>query len=153
MTEINHNWLWPNPHLKDIVVKGEHTDKLGHTNNVRYLEWLEAGAWDHIARLGCSWEVKEKLGKAMVIVRTEIDYLSASYEGDHLLLGTWITDSDLKLKSSRHFQIIRLSDSSTVLKAKMDFVCISLKSGRPTKMPEIFIAAHEEGLLQSGINK
>lgn len=153
MTETNHNWLWPNPHLKDIEVKTEHTDKLGHTNNVRYLEWLEAIAWDHIEALGCSWEIKKKLGKAMAIVRTEIDYLSASYENDHLLLGTWITYSDMKLKSSRHFQIVRVADGSTVLKAKMDFVCISLKSGRPAKMPEVFVTAHEKGLLQSGVNQ
>ncbi len=143
------NWLWPNPHLKEIEVTAEQTDRLGHTNNVRYLEWLEGIAWSHIEALGCGWEVKDALGKAMAIVRTEIDYLSASYAGDELLLGTWITSSDMKLQSTRHFQLINTSNGKTILKAKMDFACISLKTGRPAKMPEEFIAAHEKGLAQS----
>ncbi len=145
------DWQWPNPHLKAITVKAEHTDRLGHTNNVRYLEWLEGIAWDHIEALGCGWEVKEELGKAMAIVRTEIDYLSASYEGDQLLLGTWITSSDMRLQSARHFQLIRPADGKTVLRAKMDFACISLKTGRPTKMPAEFVVAHEKGLQQSQV--
>ncbi len=152
MSEETPNWHWPNPHLKDIEVKAEHTDRLGHTNNVRYLEWLEAIAWSHIDALGCGWDVKEQLGKAMAIIRTEIDYLSASYEGDKLLLGTWITSSDMRFKSSRHFQLINVGDGKTVLKAKMDFACISLKNGRLSTMPEEFIAAHEKGLKQSGAN-
>ena len=152
MNEAILDWQWPNPHLKEVTVNAKHTDRLGHTNNVRYLEWLEGIAWDHIEALGCGWDVKEKLGKAMAIVRTEIDYMSASYESDQLLLGTWITSSDMKFKSSRHFQLIRLSDSKTVLRAKMDFVCISLKTGRISKMPEAFVAAHERGLLQSGVD-
>ncbi len=152
MSENTSLWQWPNPHLKEITVLAEHTDRLGHTNNVRYLEWLESIAWSHIEVLGCGWDVKEKLGKAMAIVRTEIDYLAASYEGDKLLLATWITSSDMRVKSSRHFQLIRVADDKTLLKAKMDFACISLLTGRPSKMPEEFLIAHEKGLLQSGVN-
>ena len=153
MKKAAHDWQWPNPHLKEITVKAKDTDKLGHANNVRYLEWLESISWDHIEALGCGWEVKEKIGKAMVIIRTEIDYMAASYENDQLLLGTWITSSDMKFQSSRHFQLIRLSDGKTVLKAKMNFVCISLKTGQPAKMPELFVTAHQKGLLQSGENR
>ncbi|MFD2229507.1 acyl-CoA thioesterase [Alkalimarinus sediminis] len=149
MNKKSIEWQWPNPYLDEITVKSEHTDRLGHTNNVRYLEWLERIAWSHIEALGCGWEVKEALGKAMVIIRTEIDYLSASYEGDVLILGTWITSSDLKLQSTRHFQLINRSTGKTILNAKMDFACISLKTGRPSKMPEAFIAAHEKGLRAS----
>lgn len=140
-------WQWPDPYLEEIIVKSEHADRLGHTNNVRYLEWLEGIAWSHIEALGCGWDVKESLGKAMAIIRTEIDYLSASYAGDVLLLGTWITSSDLKLQSTRHFQLVNQATGKTILKAKMDFACISLKTGRPSKMPEAFVVAHQKGLM------
>jgi acyl-CoA thioester hydrolase len=144
-------WQWPNPYITQIRVEGLHTDRLGHTNNVRYLEWLEAIAWEHIDSLGCGWSVNKSLGKAMAIIRTEIDYLFASYEGDKLLLGTWITHSDMRLQSSRHFQLIRPIDGKTILNAKMKFACISLKTGKPSKMPEAFIKAHEKGLIQTGV--
>ena len=149
MNEQPVEWQWPNPHLNEITVKPAHTDRLGHTNNVRYLEWLESIAWEHIEALGCGWEVKESLGKAMAIVRTEIDYLAASYEGNELLLGTWITSSDLKLQSTRHFQLVNTSNGKTILTAKMNFACISLKTGRPSKMPNEIVEAHKRGLQAS----
>jgi len=140
------NWQWPNPHIQKIKVLSEHTDRLGHTNNVRYLEWLEAIAWDHIESLGCGWETMEKLGKAMAIIRTEIDYRAASYESNELLLGTWVTSSDKRFLCERHFQLFRTSDAKIILDAKMVFACIVLKSGQPTKMPNEFITALEKGL-------
>lgn len=143
------DWDWPNPFTHDITVSADDVDRLGHTNNGRYLAWLEAIAWAHIGALGCGWDVNEKLGKAMAITRTEIDYLASTYEGDHLLLGTWITESDLKVRSSRHFQLIRASDGKTVLRAKMLFSCISLKNGFIARMPAEFIEAHERGLAAS----
>jgi len=149
MAQQNIHWQWPNPHTKEIIVTSEHTDRLGHTNNVRYLEWLEGIAWEHMETLGCSWEIKEKLGKALAITRTEIDYLSASYEGDRLILGTWVTSNDRRVQCSRHFQLVRESDAKTILKAKMSFACISLKNGLPSKMPTEIITALEKGLAQS----
>lgn len=149
MDNTNIDWQFPNPYLKEIQVKAEDTDKLGHTNNVRYLEWLEDISWQHIKTLGCGWDLTEKLGKAMAIVRTEIDYINATYENEVLCLATWITSSDLRLKSSRHFQVFRVSDGKLILKAKMDYVCISLKSGKPTKMAKEIIEAHRLGIQQS----
>mgnify|MGYP000498284320 CR=1 FL=1 len=58
----------------------------------------------------------ERLSRAMAITRTEIDYLAASYEGDELLLATWIAQSDQRLTSSRRFQLVRLNDNKTIIK-------------------------------------
>ncbi len=128
-----------------------HTDRLGHTNNVRYLEWLEQIAWEHIDLLGFGWDAHEASGRAMAIVRTEIDYRLSSYPGEQLILGTWITGSDLKLHSQRHFQLFRESDQKLILEACMRFTCINLKSGRPGRMSADLIAAHENGLRAAGL--
>jgi len=151
MAQTSLDWKWPEPYLRTIIVKESDTDRLGHTNNVRYLEWLEAIAWAHFEALGCPWHINEAVGKAMAITHTEIDYLASSYEDDKLILGTWITASNLKLSSSRHFQIFRGSDSKEILRARMDFTCIALASGKPSRMPKEFISAHELGLSQSKI--
>ena len=47
MDETPLGWQWPQPYLETILVKASDTDRLGHTNNVRYLEWLEGIAWGH----------------------------------------------------------------------------------------------------------
>jgi acyl-CoA thioesterase FadM len=44
---------------------------------------------------------------------------------------------------------VRLSDQKLILKAKINFVCISLKSGKPAKMSKEIIEAHELGMQQS----
>jgi acyl-CoA thioesterase FadM len=44
---------------------------------------------------------------------------------------------------------MRLSDQKLILNAKMNFVCISLKSGKPVKMSKEIIEAHELGMQQS----
>jgi len=152
MSPQDFNWQWPNPYTQEIFVSSAHTDRLGHTNNVRYLEWLEGIAWEHMDSLGCGWEVKQKLGKALAIIRTEIDYLSASYQGDQLILGTWVTSSDRRFQCSRNFQLLRASDAKTILKAKMSFACIAFKTGSPSKMPEEIISALEKGLVQCGVH-
>lgn len=140
------DWMHPNPFTLTIRVASEDTDRLGHTNNVVYLKWFEDISWRHIEPLGMGWNVQDELGKAMAIVRTEIDYLASSYAGDELILGTWMTQSDQKLNSSRMFQLIRLADRKTLVKALSNYVCIDLKTGKPTRMPKVFCEAHAKGL-------
>ncbi len=139
-------WQFQNVFAKQLQVKPEDTDRLGHTNNVSYLRWLEAIAWDHMEHLECGWQVNERLGKAMAITRSEMDYLAASYQDEVLMLGTWITQSDYRLTSERTFQLFRPADTKLLLTAKMQFACIDLTSGRASKMPLELIEAHKSAI-------
>lgn len=78
----------------------------------------------------------------MAAHRTEIDYLRAAMLGDHVLVGTWITDTDRKLRVQRHFQVRRATDGETLARARTDYVCINLDSGRAARMPESFQRAY-----------
>lgn len=145
MDEIH--WDLANPFLMHITVQAAETDRLGHTNNQVYLKWLEQISWQHIESLGMDWPMHERLSKAMAITRTEIDYLAASYEGDELTLATWISDSDQRLTSSRQFQLVRLKDNKTIIKAQSFYACIDLKTGRPARMPKAFQDVHMQALM------
>lgn len=138
-------WQHPTPFTKEIRIREEHVDRLGHTNNVKYLEWLEGIAWEHIESLGYGWPAMEKAGCALAITNTELNYHIASYVGDLLVLGTWISFNDQRFKCSRVFQLIRASDSKIVLTASMDFACIKLSNGKPAKMPAEMSAALNAG--------
>ena len=130
-------WDYPDPFIMDITVSEGDTDRLGHTNNQVYLKWFEQISWLHIEPNGLPWSLQEELGKAMAITRTEIDYLAASYAGEQLQLGTWITHSDGRLLTTRAFQILRVSDQKTLARAQSFYACIDLKSGRPSRMPTV----------------
>lgn len=141
------SWQLPDPFVIDIVVKSEDIDGLGHANNAVYVSWLERCAWRHSQNLGLDLAEYRRLDRAMAVVRHEIDYLAAAYEGDELQLGTWIVESDQRLKMTRHFQLVRPSDASTLLRAQTTFVCIELSSGKPKRMPVEFIEGYGRALL------
>ena len=49
---------------------------------------------------------------------------------------------------ARRFQVIRVSDGVTLLRAAMRFACIELSSGRPRRLPPEFIAGYGPAVLE-----
>lgn len=141
------NWDLPDPFVIDITVNCDDIDGLGHANNAVYVSWLERCAWRHSQYLGLDLSEYRRLDRAMAVLRHEIDYLAAAYENEELQLATWIVESDHRLKMSRHFQLIRPADATTLLRARTTFVCIELSSGRPKRMPAEFIEGYGRATL------
>ena len=128
-------WVLPDPFTMTIRVRDEDLDRLGHANNVIYVQWLEDISWAHIESVGLTWSLQEELGRAMAIVRTEIDYKAAAFAGDELILGTWLVEFDGKLRSGRRFQLVRPSDGRTLIEAESRHVCIDTSTQKPTRVP------------------
>jgi len=136
------NWDHPRPFTLHTRVTAEDIDGLNHTNNTVYVKWCEQVAWAHSVSLGLDLNSYQQLNRAMAITRAEYNYLRASHEGQEVVAGTWITQWDKKLTMKRHFQIIRIEDGATLLRANMLFACIDLTSGRPRRMPQEFIEGY-----------
>ena len=140
-------WDYPDPHILRVRIQPGDIDGLYHTNNTVYVDWCQKVAWAHSVSLGLDLERYRELDRAMVITRSEFDYLQPSREGDEVLVGTWITRWDGKLTMARRFQVVRPADSVTLLRAAMQFACIELSSGRPRRMPPEFIAGYGPAAL------
>lgn len=138
-------WDYPNPFTMPITPEFGDIDGLNHTNNAVYVRWCEEVAWAHSQSLGLGLEDYRRLDRAMAIRRGEYDYLLPSFQGDALLLGTWLTSSDKKLTLERRFQLIRPKDRATILRGRWDLVCIEMSSGRPRRLPREFC----EGYLKA----
>lgn len=143
------NWLRPGPFVVDIDVQPADIDGLGHVNNTVYVGWLERCAWGHSQSLGLSLDEYRSLDRAMAVLRHEIDYIASAHEGERLQMGTWIVDTDGRLKMTRQFQLIRPADGLTLLRAQTTFVCIELSSGRPKRMPELFLERYGKSFAES----
>ncbi|MBF7141375.1 MULTISPECIES: acyl-CoA thioesterase [Pseudomonas] len=141
------NWDLPAPFTLDYHVTADDIDGLGHANNAVYVAWLERCAWRHSGHLGLDLAEYRRLDRAMAVLRHEIDYLAAAYEGDELVMGTWIMDWDQRLKMNRRFQLVRPRDGATLLRAQTTFVCIELSTGRPKRMPSEFIDGYRCAIL------
>ena len=149
MTELTAIWDYPDPHTFYTTVMAQDMDALNHTNNTVYVKWCEQVAWSHSVSLGLDMERYRALDRAMAITHSEYDYLQASREGDEIVAGTWIVSSDNKLTMARRFQVIRLQDGVTLLRAAMRFACIEISSGKPRRMPREFLEGYGPAVLNS----
>ena len=144
------HWLHPKPYISLWQVTTEQIDHYNHANNVVYVSQLEKTSWEHSNFLGLTIEQYQALDRGMAICRHEIDYLAAAVLGDRISCATWIVACDHKLKLTRQFQFIRDSDGITLLKARTEFVCIALSSGKPKRMPSIFANTYGDAMVTPG---
>ena len=136
------DWDFPNPHVVTLEVVASDIDAYDHVNNAVYLSWFDRVAWSHSTTLGISLEECVRIRRGMAAHRTEIDYQRAAVQGDQVLVGTWIVSTDAKLRVERRFQVRRAPDGQTLARARTDYVCINLDSGRAARMPGFFSRAY-----------
>lgn len=141
-------WDHPAPFVIETEVKTQDIDGLRHTNNAVYVKWCERAAWAHSVALGLDLARYEALDRAMVITRSEFDYLQASRAGDAVAVATWITDWDGRLTMSREFQVLRAADKATILRGKMRFACVEMSTGKPRRLPPEFLAGYGAAVLR-----
>jgi acyl-CoA thioester hydrolase len=138
MSDFDH----PAPHVIELTVRAEDIDAYEHVNNAVYLTWLDRAAWSHSAALGVPLERCLALRRGMAAQRIEIVYLRAAVKGDVVQTATWIVSTDARLRAVRRFQVRRVTDRATLARARIDYVCISLDTGRAARMPQLFARAY-----------
>ncbi len=131
-------WDFAAPHVVALEVVAADIDAYDHVNNAVYLSWFDRVAWSHSSSLGISLEECVRLRRGMAAHRTEIDYLRAAVLGDRVMVGTWIVSTDGKLRVERRFQVRRAQGTETLARARTEYVCINLDSGRAARMPGSF---------------
>ncbi|MBE1287370.1 MAG: acyl-CoA thioesterase [Alteromonadaceae bacterium] len=112
-------------------------DHYGHVNNTSYVKQLEVTAWAHSNHLGLDIAQYRELDAGMVIAHHTIDYLLPVHCGETIECRTAIIACDNKLRLSRGFEFYNQSQQR-VLTARTDFVCITLSTGKPRRMPARF---------------
>jgi acyl-CoA thioester hydrolase len=132
---------FPAPHLIELEAEAGDIDAYDHVNNAVYLTWLDRAAWSHSAALGVPLERCVALRRGMAALRTEIDFVRAALKGDRVCVATWIAAGG-RLRVERRFQVVRVADSATLARARTEYVCINLDSGRAVRMPELFARAY-----------
>lgn len=117
----------------------EEIDEYNHVNNAAYIRWLDRCAWAHSAFLGISIEHCKQIDRGMAVRRSLIEYLAPAFLGDRVLIATWITSSNGKVRVARKFEVTREGSGEILLQASIDYVCLALSTGRPTRMPAEFV--------------
>ena len=132
------DWDLPTPYLVSLAVVTDDIDAYDHVNNAVYMTWCDRAAWDHSAALGLPIDKCLELDRGMAVVRSVIAYLRPAVLGDAIQVATWLLPAEGKLRVRRRFQIRREVDGATLARADIEYACIELSSGRPTRWPPEF---------------
>jgi acyl-CoA thioester hydrolase len=137
----------PNAFSSTHRIAPEEIDEYAHVNNAVYLQWLDGVAWAHSAFLGLPLQRCLALRRGMAVRHTRLDYLEAALLDDTLLIATWIVACDGRLRCTRRFDILRITDGKRVLEAEIDYFCLNLDTGKPSRFPreftELYVAMPE----------
>ena len=126
----------------NIQVLPEHIDLLGHVNNVLHVQWMQDVATAHIEQLGLGLAQYLQLKHAMVAVEHHVQYRKAAFEGEDLILRTWLDDLNT-LYSFRQYVFYRPKDQSILFVGQTKWACIEIESGRPKRMSPSFTQAYQ----------
>ncbi len=132
------DWDLPAPHVAFLAVAPADIDAYDHVNNSVYMTWFDRAAWEHSAALGLPVEKCLQLDRGMAVLRSVIAYLRPAVLGDTLCVATWLLSTTGKLRVRRRFQVRRDADGVTLARAEIEYACIELSSGRPTRWPPEF---------------
>ena len=132
------DWDLPVPHIASVAVTPVDIDAYDHVNNAVYMTWFDRAAWQHSAALGLPIEKCLQLDRGMAVLRSVIGYIRPAVLGDAIQIATWLLPAEGKLRVRRRFQVRREADAATLARAEIEYACIELSSGRPTRWPPEF---------------
>jgi acyl-CoA thioester hydrolase len=114
----------------------EHIDELGHVNNAVWVQWIQEIAVAHWRSVAAP---EHDEAYFWVVVRHEIDYLRAAYEGDTVTARTWVGDAP---QGARFDRIVEFTgaDGKTCVRARTVWAIIDKSSGRPIRVPAEVVA-------------
>ncbi len=132
------DWDLPSPYIASIAVAAADIDAYDHVNNAVYMTWFDRAAWEHSAALTLPIETCLQLDRGMAVLRSVIVYLRPAVLGDDIRAATWLLPANGRLRVRRRFQVRREVDGATLARADIEYACIELSSGRPTRWPPEF---------------
>lgn len=132
-----------------LKIEPQHIDILGHVNNVMYVQWMQDVASAHIEKIGLGLKEYLKLKHAMVAVEHHMQYRKAAFEGEDIILRTWLDDINA-LYSFRQYVFYRPKDRTILFLANTKWACVEIATGRPKRMSPSFTQAYQP--LKSDVN-
>jgi acyl-CoA thioester hydrolase len=120
----------------DFTAAPEHIDELGHVNNAVWVQWIQQVAvahWDAVA------PQEHKDAYYWVVIRHEIDYLRAAFEGDRITARTWVGEAPKGARFDRHVEFAG-NDGRVCVRSRTDWAIIDKAAGKPIRVPPEVVA-------------
>jgi acyl-CoA thioester hydrolase len=124
------------------IVRGDEIDELGHAHNLAYIQWMLEAALAHSAAQGWPAEAYLHLGAGWVVRSHKITYLSPAFEGDEVLIRTWVADFR-RATSLRRYEMLRRLDGARLARAATHWAFIDFATRALRRVPPEVAQAYE----------
>jgi acyl-CoA thioester hydrolase len=121
------------------TVSAADIDELGHAGNFHYVKWMQYAASAHSAALGWPTEKYNELGAGWVVRSHNITYLKPAFEGDSIIIRTWVADMK-PATSLRKYEIIG-EGGEILARAETDWAFINYARQRAVRVPAAVVAS------------
>jgi len=132
----------PAVYTHEHTVASSEIDWQRHANNVFYLHWLLDAAIAHSDVQGWTKQRYADLGMTWVAKSHLIEYQSPAFEGDSLVVQTWISEFR-RVTSRRRYEIRRVDDHVLVATAESKWAFVDVESGSPRRIPDEVVQSFE----------
>jgi len=119
-------------HTMRVTAGRDDIDLLGHVNNLVYMRWVQDIAIAHWMQ---DAPEPDKMNLMWVVTRHEVDFKRQAFEGDEIIVQTWVGRAHRRL-FERFTEIIRESDGKLLAQCKTVWCPIDPTTGRPTTVSE-----------------
>lgn len=89
----------------------------------------------------------QRLDRGVAIHKASYEYFLPTLENEELLIATWLTACDGKLRLERRFQMISRRTGQTVQRGHWQLICVTLSSGKATRLPSEFIENYGQAVI------
>ena len=131
-------------YIHRLVIGPEAIDANGHVNNVEYVRWMQEAAIAHSTARGLTEALYAEVGGTWVARSHFIEYLRPAFEGETLLVETWIADFG-RSRSRRKYRFVREADGKELAHAETLWVYVSRETGRPLPIHERVVELFQAG--------
>ena len=108
-------------------------DELGHAGNFHYVRWMQHAAVAHSTGNGWPSQRYKKLGAGWVVRSHHISYLKPAFEGDCLVIKTWVANMK-PATSLRRYEILN-AEGEILARAETDWAFVNYERQKPTRIP------------------
>ncbi len=118
----------------EIPVRSTEIDFLGHVNNTKYLDYMQWGREEWYKLAGMTFDKMLEQNIGTVIANINIDYLSACYMGEIIVIETEPVKVGNASFTMRQ-EIFKKDSRQKISKAKVTVVFINMDTEKSTPIP------------------
>jgi len=121
-------------YLHEVTVTPDNIDRQGHVNNIVYVRWMQDAGVAHSSAQGWTSQRYEEAGFGWVAKSHFIDYVKPAFEGEDIVVRTWIAHFK-RASSVRRYRIMRASDDTLLATAETNWAFVNLTTRSPARIP------------------